>query len=63
MITGIRVRITKPNEPPFTGEVGTVQRVISDDEGLVYFVRFCEGHPGILCHTGYFRRDEFTVDL
>lgn len=55
-----RVLITKPNDPPYTGEVGTVQRVTGDRDGLVYVVRFCEGHPGARCHTAYFRRDELA---
>ena len=60
MTPPIRVRVLLPNDP-FTGEVGTVQRLTSDDEGLVYLVRFCEGHDGVLCHTAYYHRDEVTV--
>ena len=53
MTTGVRVRVVLPGDP-YTGQVGIVQRIIGDEGGLVYFVRFCEGHTGSLCHTAYY---------
>jgi hypothetical protein len=53
---GIRVRVLLPNDT-YTGQVGTVQRIISDDDGLAYVVRF-----GERWEVAYYRRDEFTVD-
>lgn len=57
--TRVRVRATGD---PYTGEVDTVQRMITDDDGeCVYVVRFCEGHAGSACHTAYYRPGELTV--
>ena len=56
----IRVRVLTPGDP-YTGQVGTVQRVVTDEDGLTYFVRFCEGHSSAICHTAYYQRDELTV--
>lgn len=46
---------------PYTGEVGTLQRVTSDDDGLIYVLRFCIEHTGSLCHSAFYRRDELSV--
>jgi hypothetical protein len=54
MTPPLRVRVVLPGDP-YTGEVGTVERVISDDGGLVYVVRFGRWH------TAYYRRDELTA--
>lgn len=44
----------------YTGEVGTLQRITSDDEGLIYVLRFCRRHTGSLCHTAHYRREELS---
>lgn len=54
----MRVRVLLPGDP-YTGEVGTVERLISDDEGLIYVVRF-GARDGYQPHA-YYRRDELTV--
>lgn len=50
----LHVRVLLPGDP-YTGHVGAVERIISDDGGLVYFVRFSRWH------TAYYRRDEIAV--
>jgi hypothetical protein len=58
--TGFRFGVLLPGDP-YTGEVGTVQRVTDDEDGLVYVVQFCERHGDSICHTAYYRRDELTA--
>jgi hypothetical protein len=59
----MRVQVVLPNDP-FDGRVGIVERIISDDEGLAYRVRF-RGEPGDYppgpVQTAYYRRDEITA--
>jgi hypothetical protein len=59
----MRVQVVLPGDP-YTGRVGTVDRIISDDEGLIYVVRFA-GEPGdyppMTNPTAYYRRDELTA--
>jgi hypothetical protein len=47
----------------YTGRVGTVERIIIDDDlGLIYLVRFCGNRDNYPHHTAYYLRDELTVD-
>lgn len=59
----MRVRVLLSGDP-YTGQVGVVERLTSDDEGLIYVVRFA-GEPGdyppFPNPTAYYRRDELTV--
>lgn len=50
-------RVLLPGDP-FTGQVGVIERLTSDDEGLIYVVRFRDGD---YWPRAYYRRDEFTV--
>ncbi len=56
----MRVRVLLPGDP-HTGSVGTLTRIISDEDGLIYVVRFCGERDNYPHHTGYYRRDELTV--
>jgi hypothetical protein len=55
MTTGIHVRVLLPGDP-YTGRVGVVERIIDDENGLIYVVRFREPYQ-----TAYYRRDELTA--
>ncbi|WP_099039717.1 hypothetical protein [Mycobacterium neglectum] len=55
---GTRVRVLLPNED-FTGQVGTVERDITGDDGTpVYVVRFCGERDHYPHHVAYYRADE-----
>jgi hypothetical protein len=53
-----------PAADPYTGRVGKLVRILTDEDGLVYLVQFRRepaDYPPIRNPTAYYRRDELSV--